>query len=150
MSTPTITDSRIGSLVGSMSGGSAFAVQAPISSAQFVAMTGVTPTAIYLCNEASGSLVDVLGGTSLATVGSPAYAAPVGDRIGVRYPASSGHGADVGALGLASGWYAAIFRISNPALGTPAIVGRYNAAFNRCVEIFAGEISKQSKLSLTI
>ena len=98
---------------------------------------GLTLGGLYLCRDASGSLVDVLGGTSLAAVGSPAYAAPVGDRIGVRYPAASGHGADVGALGLASGWYAAIFRISDPALGTPAIVGRYNAAFNRCVEIYS-------------
>ena len=98
---------------------------------------GLTLGGLYLCREASGSLVDVLGGTSLATLGSPAYAAPVGDRIGVRYPAASGHGADVGALGLASGWYAAIFRISDPALALPGIVGRYNAAFNRSAMIYS-------------
>ena len=97
---------------------------------------GLTLGGLYLCREASGSLVDVLGGTSLATLGSPAYAAPVGDRIGVRYPAASGHGADVGALGLASGWYAAIFRISNPALALPGVPGRSNAAINRCAEIY--------------
>ncbi len=109
----------------------------PSTSEMFTRMTGLTLGGLYLCRDASGSLVDVIGGTSLATLGSPAYAAPVGDRIGVRYPASSGHGADVGALGLTSGWYAAIFRISDAALVLPGIVGRYNAAFNRCAAIYS-------------
>lgn len=109
----------------------------PSTSEMFTRLTGLTASGLYLCREASGSLVDVLGGTALATVGSPAYAAPVGDRIGVRYPASSGHGADVAALGLASGWYAAIGRISDPALGLPGVVGRYNASFAQCVAIYA-------------
>ena len=98
---------------------------------------GLTLGGLYLCRETSGALVDVLGGTSLAAVGSPAYAASVGDRIGVRYPAASGHGADVAALGTASGWYGAIFTISDAKLATPGITGRSNAAFTRCAEIYA-------------
>lgn len=109
----------------------------PSTSEMFTRMTGLTAGGLYLCRETSGSLVDVLGGTSLATLGSPAYAAPVGDRIGVRYPAASGHGADVAALGTASGWYAAIFTITDAVLGLPGITGRSNAAFTRCAEIYA-------------
>lgn len=97
--------------------------------AEFMALTGVTMSGIYLCRETSGSLADVLGGTALAATGSPAYQQLVRDRLGVRYPAGAGHGADVHALGTGSGWYAAVFRIADLALGLPGIVGRINAAF---------------------
>lgn len=109
----------------------------PWSSEQMTALTGITPGGMYLCRETSGALADVLGGTSLAAGGSPVYQQHAGDRLGVRYPAASQNSADVAALGTSSGWYAAIFTISDATLGLPGIVGRCNAAFNRCAAIYS-------------
>lgn len=134
----SIVGSRIGSIVDSLVGASTSDAQfTPANtSAQFAAMTGVTPSAIYLCNEASGSLVDVLGGTSLAAVAAPVYQQQVDDRLGVAYPKFASHGADVNALGVASGWYGAVFMLSDSTIALPGIVGRNNAAFTESVNLY--------------
>lgn len=109
----------------------------PSTSEMGTRQLGLALGGLYLCRETSGSLVDVIGGTALAQGGSPAYASPIGDRIGVRFPASSQSVADVAALGVASGWYAAIFTISDATIGLPGIVGRCNGAFDRCAAIYS-------------
>jgi hypothetical protein len=102
----------------------------PITGAQATTMTGVTLTSLYLCRETSGSLVDTMGGTSLAAANGPDYARPLGpDRTGILYTAAaSSHSADVNAMALASWWYAALFVIGDAGVGTlPNIVGRLTA-----------------------
>lgn len=108
----------------------------PLTSAHHLALTGVTPTALYLCNETSGALIDQLGGTSLAAGGAPVYAVPVDGRRGVRYPAGASHTADVNGIGVGSGWYGCIFTIADSSITLPGIVSRANAAFTECVSVY--------------
>lgn len=102
----------------------------PSTSANLAALTGITPTALYLFRSMSGTVADELGGAALAANGSPVYQAQVGDMVGVDYStANAGHRADVNALGTASWLYAAIIRA--PRSATPALpgaIGRFDAA----------------------
>ena len=103
----------------------------PITGAQATTMTGVTLTSLYLCRETSGSLVDTMGGNSLAVTNTPMYAVPLGpDRTGIRYASAvTLHSADVNALALASWWYAGIFATSVAGLGLViGLVSRFTAA----------------------
>lgn len=115
----------VGSVVGSSAGGVAVY---PQTSAHVAALTGVTPSALYLYRATSGAVPDVLGGTSLAAGGAPTYQAQVGDGIGVDYAtAGAYHRADVNGLGVASWLYAAIFRAPMSAVPSlPTVIGRFD------------------------
>lgn len=125
----TRVGTRRGSTVGTLVGAAAGDVAYPESSAHVAALTGVTPSALYLFRPTAGAVPDVLGGTSLAAGGAPVYQAQVGDLVGVDYAtAGAYHRADVNDLGSASWLYAAIFRApmsSAPSL--PTVIGRFNA-----------------------
>lgn len=110
------------------------------TAAEFTAKTAITPAAMYLGLEASGSRADVLGGTALAANGAPSYQKPVGDALGIEYPTTSfgaGHRADVNAPGVAlSFWVGGFARVGTPYGGLPGFFGRSNAGFTQCWAVY--------------
>jgi hypothetical protein len=110
----------------------------PVTAARTAALTGITPQALYPCQELSGSLIDVVGGLNLAAAGTPTYQHQVADRAGIYYDASvDGHTANVNDLGAASGLYCAVVRALPIApVTTYGLFGRGNAAVAECCLVY--------------
>lgn len=103
----------------------------PLTGAAFTALTGLTLTSLYLCQEASGDLADTIGANTLTAVNTPTYQRRMPDgRLGVYYDAAlDGHYADAWTLGSNSVWMAAVVEIvSDPGGAGSGIVGKLNAA----------------------
>lgn len=65
----------------------------PLTSAAFLSATGITPTSLYTCLDASGTLVDVVGGNNLTIVtGTPKFRQDVGGSVGISYDGASNTG----------------------------------------------------------
>jgi len=100
----------------------------PTTSAAFAASTGITPTSLYTCLGASGTLVDVVGGNNLAVTGTPRFNQQIGGSVGVNYNLAGavGHSANVNDPGLSSCMFGAIgiWMGSGPAASFPGIIGR--------------------------
>ena len=101
----------------------------PTTGAAFLAATGITPTALYTCLDASGSLVDVVGGNNLTTVtGTPKFRQSVAGSVGISYDGASttGHsGSSVNEPGTNSILFGAIGVFGTVYAGTnPGIVGK--------------------------
>lgn len=100
----------------------------PATSQEFTARTGITPSAIYLCDEASGNLVDAVGASDLASTGTPIYRYSSSGRSGLWYDTPGDkHTADVNALGTTSGIYGCVGQITTTG-STIGLMGRVNAA----------------------
>jgi hypothetical protein len=126
----TVVRSRPGSRVGSRFGPSP---TLPETQAQAQAMLGLTLSNLWLMREASGNIVDVVGGVTLTAGGAPSYNVPLGDCLGIRYASgaadrhtTSGAAPDFAA---ASGLRITVF---TPDMASTAffsgIAGRLNAA----------------------
>lgn len=107
----------------------------------FVKVTGLTPTALYTCLDASGALVDVVGGNNLTTVtGSPKYQSAAGGDIGVTYNSATncGHSADVNDIGLSSAiiGFVGVWDNQGPVGANPGIGGRVGFSAVPCVTLY--------------
>jgi len=98
----------------------------PTTSAGFLSATGITPTSLYNCREASGAAVDSVSGNNLAAIGSPKYQQPIGGKIGFKYDtAGAGHGSNVNDFASNSVIFGCVATIpSTPSAGLPGIIGR--------------------------
>lgn len=113
----------------------------PTTLAGFVNATGLTPTSLYTCLGASGSLVDVVSGNNLTTVtGAPLYRNAVGGDVGVVYnsAANCGHSADVNDIGLSSAiiGFVGVWGNQGPAGANPGIGGRVGSSAIPCVTLY--------------
>lgn len=110
----------------------------PMSGGEAANRLGVTLTSLYLMDEASGALVDAMGGASLAVTGAPTFRrVDAAGGLGVHYSAVGQlHSADVNPLGVASGWYAAVFEDASKAAVLTGIVGRANGAFTEVAVVY--------------
>jgi hypothetical protein len=67
----------------------------PRTGPEFTALTGLTATSLYLFNEASGSLLDQVGGVDLGVTNTPTFDSSQHGRRGIAYDgAVERHGAD--------------------------------------------------------
>jgi hypothetical protein len=98
----------------------------PTSGADFTAQTGLTATSLYLCEEASGNMVDAVGGLTLTAAGTPVYGGYVGPKLGLGFNSTSdAFVANVHDLAAASGLYlCAAYHTTTP---DSLIFGRTNA-----------------------
>lgn len=101
----------------------------PLTGAAFTALTGLTLTSLYLCQEASGDLADSVGANTLTASGTPTYQRMLPDgRLGVYADAAAdGHFADVWTLGSDSCWMGAVFEMVADLGSGAGIVGKLNA-----------------------
>jgi hypothetical protein len=110
----------------------------PMSGGEAANRLGITLTSLYMLDDASGSIADEMGGTALAVTGAPTFRrVDAAGGIGVHYSAAPQiHSADVNALGVASGWYAAVFEDVSKAAVLTGIVGRANGAFTEVALLY--------------
>lgn len=110
----------------------------PMSSGEAANVLGLTLAGLYLCDEASGTLANTLGGSALAVTGAPTFRrVDAAGGLGVHYSAvGQFHGADVHALGVASGWYAAVFEDASKAAVLSGVMGRINAGATECAVLY--------------
>lgn len=102
----------------------------PLTGAAFTALTGLTLTSLYPCQEASGNLADAVGANTLVAGGTPTFQRTLPDgRKGVHYDAAlDKHAADVWTLGSSSLWLAAVFEMVADVGTAAGIIGRLNLA----------------------
>lgn len=103
------------------------------TTAAFTQATGLTPTALYTFLDASGTLVDVVGGNNLTTVtGTPKYREDVGGDVGIDYSTGTncGHSADVNDFALQNViiGFVGVWESQGPAGANPGIGGRCSSA----------------------
>lgn len=94
----------------------------------------LTLQSLYLCDEASGNMVDCVGGFGLSAAGTPVYRDPIQGKVGVGFNSTSdGMTADVNDLAAASGVYFAVNY--HAALPDTFLFGRINntGAVGACV-----------------
>lgn len=107
----------------------------PLTGDAFLKATGISLTSLYTYMEASGNLVDVVGGINLTTtLGTPTYQQPVAGSVGISYDGASntGHYADVNDPGLSSCLIGAIGTFGTVYAGKqPGIFGRISSNTRR-------------------
>jgi hypothetical protein len=121
-----------GGYVGSYTGAVRRLPKYPTSGADLTAQTGLTATSLYLCEEASGNMVDAVGGLTLTAAGTPVYGGYVGPKLGLGFNSTSdGFLADVHNLGTSSGLYLCVaYHTTTP---DSFIFGRSNSGGDPCV-----------------
>lgn len=88
-------------------------------------------SSLYLCDEASGNLVDRVGSSNLTAAGTPVYQDPIGGKLGVGFNSTTdGFAADVHDLGTTSGFYLAVIHFT--ATNDTHLFGRSNATSAEC------------------
>lgn len=114
----------------------------PLTASAFLKATGINPSSLYPCLDASGALVDVVAGNNLSVATSPKYRQVVAGSIGVSTDATSNTGFQanvndpgassyiLGAIGIFGTTYAATL---------PGIWGRNSGTgFPACTMYLAG------------
>lgn len=98
----------------------------PLTSAAFLAATGITLTSYYPCQDASGSLVDTANANNLSAVVSPLYKRINRGHLGIDADtAGDGFAAAVNPIGVNSAIMGAVvtFKASSGPAVTPYVIG---------------------------
>lgn len=99
----------------------------PGTTAGFLAASGITPTALYTFNEASGSVLDKSGSANLAVVDAPTYRAVANGITGANFAAADDEvSADVNDPANASFIYGVVCSFPNGTTTTVGLVNRSN------------------------
>ena len=100
----------------------------PTTATEFAAYTGLTPTSLYLFNEASGNLLDKSSSNDLTVNGTPTFSFSRSNQRGIHYDTETDHhSADVLAVGSTSFLAWGVFGVETGAVDFAGLMGRTNA-----------------------
>jgi hypothetical protein len=101
----------------------------PATSAEFLSIAGITPTALYLFNEASGDVLDKVGSANLTAVNTPTFGYVAEGRKGIHYDgATDAHRADVNAPASLSFITGCVFKLASDLNVLSGVFGRMDGS----------------------